>query len=235
LERIQHYLAQGGRALIAFNRFTVYARRPTGLEKLLLNWGVVVGENVVKDLDHSLSAEGLDVMPVELGGHSIMNAVRGLRVVLAMPRSIRARRDARTEDSKVDELLFTGEKTVVMLDPSRNEIDPTQSGPQSLMAVVEKTVPAVQRGSTRIVVVGDSTVWGNNFLTSDANRELGAATVNWLVNQSVLLNGIPPRALHNYKITMTQSQLHTVQLVLLAGMPGAVLLIGLLVWLRRRN
>jgi hypothetical protein len=33
------------------------------------------------------------------------------------------------------------------------------------------------------------------------------STANWLVNQSVLLNGIPPRALKTYKITMTQKQL----------------------------
>jgi hypothetical protein len=84
-------------------------------------------------------------------------------------------------------------------------------------------------------VLGDSTVWGNNFIQSDANRDLGAATVNWLVNQSVLLANIPPRALQNYKVMMTQAQLRSVQLVLLAGMPGAVLLIGLLVWMRRRH
>ena len=75
----------------------------------------------------------------------------------------------------------------------------------------------------------------NNFIQSDANREFGAATVNWLVNQSVLLSGIPPRELRNYKVMMTQSQLRSMQLVLLAGLPGAVLLIGLLVWMRRRH
>jgi len=135
----------------------------------------------------------------------------------------------------VDELLLTGPKSLVMVDIPRNQIDLAQTGSKSLMAVIEKSVPGLQRGSTRIVVLGDSTVWGNNFIQSDANREFGAATVNWLVNQSVLLSGIPPRALRNYKVMMTQSQLRSVQLILVAGLPGTVLLIGLLVWLRRRH
>src|SRR5205085_11473628 len=33
LDRIERYLEQGGRALIAFNRYTVTAQRQTGLEK----------------------------------------------------------------------------------------------------------------------------------------------------------------------------------------------------------
>jgi hypothetical protein len=238
LERIQRYLYQGGRALIAFNyQPLTSARRATGLEELLVQWNVDVGENVVRDPENSISNTGWDVVPVELGGHPIVNAIRNSRVLLYMPRSIRALRSGtgRGEDSKVDELLFTGPKSVVIPDPRRREADPTQSGPKPLMAVVEKSVPALQRGSTRIVVLGDSTVWGNQFIEADANREFAAASANWLVNQSVLLSGIPPRALKTYKITLTQKQLRTVQLVLMAGLPSTVLLFGLLVWWRRRH
>jgi LPXTG-motif cell wall-anchored protein len=34
---------------------------------------------------------------------------------------------------------------------------------------------------------------------------------------------------------MTHAQLRSVQWLLLLGLPGAVLLLGLLVWVRRRN
>jgi len=235
LDRIQGYLEQGGRALIAFNRYSATSRQQTGLEKLLAKWGVEVGENTVIDKENSLSGTGWEIMPVDLGPHAIMNALDGLRVVLSTPRPIRAKLASRAEDFKVDELLLTGPNSFVM-DISRNQIDPAQKmGRKSLMAVIEKSVPGLQRGSTRIVVLGDSTVWGNNFLQSDANRQFGAATANWLVSQSVLLSGIPPRALRNYKVMMTQSQLRSVQLILIAGLPGTVLLIGSLVWLRRRH
>lgn len=231
LERIERYLNQGGRALIAFNQQS--AR--TGLEKLLAKWGVEIGQNRVEDRENSPSTSGYDLVAAELGAHPIMNPIRGGRVLLFMPRSIRAARPpgARGDDSKVDELLFSGPGTQVFV--GRNEIDPTLSRPQPLMAVVEKSVTGLQRGSTRIVVLGDSVLWGNNFIKNDANRQFAASTANWLVNQSVLLSGIPPRALKTYKITMTQNQLRSVQWALLAGMPGGVLFIGLLVWWRRRS
>jgi ABC-2 type transport system permease protein len=234
LERIQRYLQQGGRALIAFNQQTAWSAARTGLEKLLEKWNVQVGQNFVADKENSPSSSAFDVVATELGAHPIMNPIRGGRVLLFMPRSIRALKpgNGRDEDSKVDELLFTGPRSIVYVSP--REIDPTLAGPKPLMAVVEKSVTGLQRGSTRIVVLGDSVLWGNNFIKNDANRDLAAATANWLVNQSVLLNGIPPRALKTYKITMTHKQMRSVQWALIAGLPCGILFIGLLVWLRRR-
>lgn len=236
LEKIQRYLDSGGRALITFDSETVTTGRRTGLEKLLAKWGVEVGDNIVFDRENSVSNTGFDIVPVEYGAHAIVNPLRNSRVLLYKPRSIRAlpSPSGRTDDLKVDELLFTGAKSVV-IDARRRGIDPTQTGSKPLMAVVEKSVPALRRGSTRLVVLGDTTLWGNEFMKADANRDFAALTANWLVNQSALLNDIPRRALHSYKLTMTQAQLRSVQFILLLVMPGAVLLLGFFVWLRRRH
>jgi ABC-type uncharacterized transport system involved in gliding motility auxiliary subunit len=237
LEKIDHYLNQGGRALITFDSASVQTGRRTGLEKLLEKWGVEVGDNIVFDRENSISNTGADVVPVDLGAHPIVNPLRNSRLLLYQPRSIRSRRlpSARTDNLKVDELLFTGPKTVV-LDARHRGVDPTQSGPKPLMAVVEKTVPGVQRGSTRLIVLGDTTVWSNQFISgADGNREFANLTANWLVNQSILLSDIPRQAIHSYKLQMTHAQLRTVQGILVAAMPGAPLLLGLLVWLRRRH
>jgi hypothetical protein len=104
------------------------------------------------------------------------------------------------------------------------------------MVAVEKSVPALQRGSTRLVVIGDSTLWANQWIENvGANANLAAFAANWLVSQNVLLSDIPPRPIHSYSLTMTHAQLRSVQLILLAGFPGALLLIGLIVWWRRRH
>ena len=234
LDKIQRYLDQGGRALITFNSDTVGRRN--GLEKLLAKWGVDVGDNVVVDKENAISNTRADIVPVNLGAHQIVNPLRNSRVLLFQPRSIRALPPAsgRTDDLKVDELLFTGPKTVV-LDARRRGIDPAQSGSKSLMVAVEKSVTGLQRGSTRLVVLGDATVWGNQFIEVDGNRDFAALTANWLVNQSVLLNDIPRRAIHSYKLTMTHAQIRSVQLILLLALPGAMLLLGGIVWLRRRH
>ena len=49
------------------------------------------------------------------------------------------------------------------------------------------------------------------------------------------MQGLGPRPIKEFRLTMTKSQLHTVQWILLAAMPGTVLLLGGLVWLRRRT
>jgi ABC-type uncharacterized transport system involved in gliding motility auxiliary subunit len=233
LDNIQRYLEQGGRLLIAFASGTARGR-PTGLEQLLRKWGVEVGDNTVLDPPHS-TGSGYDVFPVELGKHPIVNALQNSQVQLYMPRSVRALRPAaRADEVKVDELLFTGPATVVFT--TGRTPDPTQRGPKSLMAVVEKSVPGgIQRGSTRIVVIGDSTLWNNQLLYSAGNNNLAAFAANWLVSQNVLLTEIPPRAIRNYRLTMTHTQLRSVQLILMAALPGVVLLIGLLVGWRRRH
>jgi hypothetical protein len=217
--------------IVAFNSETVRVHRPTGLERLLARWGVDVGENVVLDLKHSFSG-GRDVVPVDLGKHPVVNPLAKSRVQLVMPRSIRALRPAaRSDETKVEELLFTSPEAIVT-DLRTKE---RAAKPQSLMVVVEKGVPALQRGSTRIVVIGDSIVWGNKGIEALANKEFAASAANWLVSQNILLAEIPPRAIRNYRVTMTRTQLRSVQAILLAGMPAAVLLIGVLVWARRRN
>jgi hypothetical protein len=50
-----------------------------------------------------------------------------------------------------------------------------------------------------------------------------------------LLGGIMPRPVKEYRLSMTQAQRSTVRWILLAGIPGGVLLFGLVVWSRRRR
>ena len=237
LEKIQRHLDQGGRALINFNRNTVSPARRTGLERLLAKWGVEVGDNAIYDRENSISSSGLDLVPANYGGHPIVNPLANTRIILSMPRSIRAAKanGGRNEELKVTELLFTGPRSVVEVNTRTHETDPSLTGSHPLMAVVEKSVPALQRGATRMVVLGDSSLWSNGLIEVDANRDFAAFAANWLVNQQVLLNDIPRRAIRHYQLNLTRSQLRSVQLVLLLGLPGGVLLLGTLVWLRRRH
>ncbi|HMJ91975.1 MAG TPA: LPXTG cell wall anchor domain-containing protein, partial [Candidatus Acidoferrum sp.] len=92
-----------------------------------------------------------------------------------------------------------------------------------------------ERGSTRIVALGDSTFWANTLIESDANREFAASTVNWLVQQGLLLGEIPRQQIRTYKLTITNVEMRNSRWLLLAGMPGAVMLIGVFVWMRRRK
>ena len=73
------------------------------------------------------------------------------------------------------------------------------------------------------------------MIDSAANRDFAGFAVNWLLDRPQLVEGIGARPVNEYRLVMTNSQLQSAQWVLLGGMPGAVLLLGGMVWFRRRR
>ena len=243
LDKLRRYLDQGGRMLVLFNWYSV--DKPTGLEKLLAQYDVEAGGNLVVDFGESHDLQrGLGVVPTNLGSHAIVSRLQNSQVYLTRPRTIHKSKtpSTRSGSTKVDELLFTGPNSLVVTDIRKGvaQMNPNldQRGSVPLMVAVERgAVPGVsaERGATRLVVIGDSFFLQNDGIESVANRDFGGQVVNWLVDQGVLLSGLAPRPVKSYRITMTQNQLAATRLILLAGFPGAVLLLGALVWWRRRS
>ena len=75
----------------------------------------------------------------------------------------------------------------------------------------------------------------NAHLGASGNEEFARSAVNWLLDQTHLLQGVGPQSVNEYRLVMTQAQLYSVRWLFLAGMPGAILLVGGLVWFRRRH
>jgi hypothetical protein len=85
-----------------------------------------------------------------------------------------------------------------------------------------------------MIVVGESIFLANTLIGWEANRDFGSLAVNWLVDRSQLLQ-VGPRPFNEYRITLTPSQMRAIRWLLLVVFPGSVMLIGLLVWVRRRT
>ena len=74
LERLNTYLARGGRVLALFPYLDV--KRPqTGLEGLLANWNIEVGQNVVQDRANSKANGDPVVVATKFGLHPITRAL----------------------------------------------------------------------------------------------------------------------------------------------------------------
>jgi hypothetical protein len=85
-----------------------------------------------------------------------------------------------------------------------------------------------------MVVVGESFFLGNETIVKAANWEFASLAVNWLLDRPEHLTGIAPRPIKEYEIALTRTQMRRVMWILLGLLPGAVLGLGLLVWMRRR-
>jgi ABC-2 type transport system permease protein len=241
LEKIERYLKQGGRLFALFNYESL--DKPTGLEKLLVNWGVVVGNNVV--MDKANSESGPDIVLSRFGSHPMVKNLNDNKTILMIfPRSVtKLEGAAATADApQVERLVFTGEKARVVTDIRWPDFVPRPNvadyvGPVPLAVAVEKgSLKGVKdRGSTRIVVCGDSRFLANSLIDFHSNHDFASHAINWLLARNDLLVPLAPRPVKEYRLNMTDSQRTATGWLLLAGMPGGVLLLGSMVWLRRRS
>ncbi len=235
LEKIEQYLDQGGHLLVLFNFLSLdrdTRREKTGLDKVLAKWGVQVDANVIQDPENYVRDLNNLVVQDFNRQHPIVNPLVESRLCLYRPRSVGklTSRPQAADAPRVDELAFTGSKAYAA--------DPRQPHRFPLIAAVQKgDIKGVltERGSTRIVVVGDSIFLANGPIDSVANRDFAGQAVNWLLNRTQLLRGLGPRPVVEYKLVMTRAQMQNARWILLAAMPGGVLLLGGLVWLRRRS
>jgi hypothetical protein len=106
----------------------------------------------------------------------------------------------------------------------------------TLIAAVEQGV-INGLGGTRIVVAGDSDFLDDEMIDrSSANHYFASQTLDWLLQRpEALVGSVAGRRIQEWVLYMTQSQMTQLRWLFLAGMPGAVLILGGLVWLRRRS
>jgi hypothetical protein len=234
VEKIRQYLDQGGRLLVllnsaAFEKETGQDR--TGLVKVLAAWGIETGNGIIQDPDNTI--RGWDIVVTEFDRqHPLVNPLLQSGLYMVQPRRVgaAASKNQAADAPKVDALAFTGPKAVTG--------KPGESGRLSVMVAGEKgAVRGVvsERGSARIVVVGDSTFLANGWIDSAANRDFAGYAVNWLLDRTQLLQGMSPKPINEYRMVMTHTQLKAAEWILLGAIPGGVLLLGAIVWLRRRG
>jgi hypothetical protein len=248
VDKIDKFLNRGGRMLVLFNMSTVLIE--TRLESLLGTWGVAVGQNAVMDSPPANStperqaAYGfLIATNYPSPSHAITRHLLKSRLQLVFPRSILKKNPGRqdADAARVDELVASSSDGIATTTFDKNTPVPPPAPERGhaipVIAAVEKGSIqglSTDRGVTRIVVSGDSLFLGNTLLDAVENRDFAVLTLNWLLDRSKLMGGIGPRPVKEFNVLMTPVQMFTVRWILLAGLPGAVLGLGFLIWFRHR-
>ncbi|RMH21021.1 MAG: hypothetical protein D6696_06720 [Acidobacteria bacterium] len=86
----------------------------------------------------------------------------------------------------------------------------------------------------RLVVYGDYDFASDAQVINGANAALLLNTLNWLIEREQLL-AIPPRQPEQARLLLSQSELYSLYVLTLLLMPGAAIVAGILVYLRRRR
>jgi hypothetical protein len=230
LQKLDQYLAQGGRLFLLFNYSSL--KRATGLEPILQRWGVNAVAAIAQDAKNTVT--GQDVVVRRFGEHPVVGSLGQFSLQMVLPRPIEKidLPNAAANAPQITELAFTGPGTTLAND--RSEAPRSYS---LAVAVEQKPVAGVAspRGNARLIVLGDSIFLGNYYLEGAGNRDFLNSAVNWLLDRPQLLDGIGPRPVTEFRLMLTKHQQLQLRWLLLGALPGGVLFLGWLVWLVRRQ
>jgi len=235
LDKISQYLDQGGRLFALFDNRSV--EHNLGLENVLAKWKVRVTHSSVLDPDYAQAQDkqGLAFGVAALALHPITKPILGQQIEIVLPRPIeriKTSNQSGADETQVTELAFSSTNSVIAGNPNG------ERGPRSLMVAVEKGVPkgvVTERGATRMLITGDSYFLDNQIIDFQVNQYFADAAVNWLLERTVFLEGLGPRPVSEYQLLLNPGQINAVKGILLGAIPGGILLLGGLVWLRRRK
>ena len=236
LAALDDYLKKGGRVLMLLE-----PRRETGLESFLANYGVKVDDVLV--ISPLLGMINVTALGSDYSRHPITAKLDGINTSFPYARSVR-RLEQRTPGAdrpEVTELvrtpeLFWGEANY---DGKQFTFDPNVDvpGPVSLAVAVESRKPGGVEtiDATRLVVIGNVNFVDNqNIRNNEGNPDLALNALNWLLARDQML-AVGPKTPQEFRLDMSVQETRAVGLLTLVGLPLAVGILGVTVWLRRRR
>ena len=239
IKKIEQYLDEGGKLFAMFNSFV--AEADSGMETLLATkWNIVVTPYVVIDPANAVNsvkiAPGRDVTIASFSQHPATKGLLNYQLNLLAPRLLAEKRsrDNTASDSLIISPLFQTEPTARLVG---NPSVAAQSFVLA-MAVEKKPVPGVitARGNARMVIVGDSFFLANEHMKKfSAKRDFAYYAINWLLDRPQFTEGIGPKPFTEFRVVLTEQQMANLRWLLLAAIPAGILLLGGLVWWRRRK
>jgi hypothetical protein len=211
--------------------------RGSGLEPILEDWGVSVGNNRVA----GTGLAGREILVMDFGDHGATRGLRNMAVSFYGPYEVRVRSEGSQADRlRASPIALTAANSWVETNPAEDPPRFTEKedppGPAPVAVAVERGIPAgikVSLPPTRLVVVGDADFVANGALVG-GNEDFFMGALNWLLEREYLAT-VSPRAPDEIQVEMGTDQRSRLFLWVVAGLPGAALLLAGWVALARRR
>ncbi len=222
---------------------------PHGLENLLFDWGIIVQDNLIIDLDPSSITETNDMrlwrFSRDPASHITDNLINNdMSLIVGPARTVSDDLGRSLDDGlRVKKLIATSASAWGETSYRIRNVLPAYTPGQDLkgelgvMVISERLKPAnlplSVRGG-RLAVIGTADLVTNDRIITVGNLNLFLATVNWAVDRDTQLN-IPVRPIERFQLALSAEELVRLRLGLLLGVPGLVAALGFVVYLTRRN
>jgi ABC-type uncharacterized transport system involved in gliding motility auxiliary subunit len=249
VESLRKYLNKGGSLLVFLEPFV-----DGGLKDFLKDYGIITtGDIVVDKMSRVMGGDYLIPMVANYGVHEITKNFR-LTSFFPMARSVEVAPE-RKGGITLTNLAFTSTESWAETDRAALEQgkvafdERDRRGPISL-AVIAELEPAIEKarekgeggkedphkiaGKGKMVVFGDVHFATNKFITVSGNNDFITNTLNYLVGREDLISiKKKPKPMDTLMLSREQGLVLFVIPVVIV--PLFVLLLGLLVWYRRRS
>jgi hypothetical protein len=219
---------------------------PTGLEELAAAYGVQIDADVVVELDEQrlLSPSPFEhFLVVSFGDQKMMKALNALGAPVAfnLARSLSTKEGSEAEAVLKSSDKGYGETGLAQL-TAGDDLKPGEGdvrGPVNLGVLVDTKADkkeGEEKPGGRLLILGDSDWLNPRYLAQPelANIDLLSSVTGYLAAREALV-AIAPRKVDSNAIVITEEGLNAVFLRVVVLLPLAVLVLGVGVWLQRKQ
>lgn len=215
----------------------------TGLESVVAQYGVQVGNNLVIDAGRNIQNDVSAPAVTEYAAHPITKDLLSTIAFFPLVRSV----ELRNPPPQVNglELFKSSSDSWAENNVKANMLvkkDPQDAvGPLSLAVALSIDTSSgtkvgaenIQKDQARLVVFGNATFASNGFARLLGNGDLLLNSIAWLAEQDDLIS-IRAKATRDTKLELTNQQNQWVFYISVVGMPLLMLMLGAFVWWKRR-
>lgn len=237
---IRDYIAKGGNLL-----WIVEPGEQNGLAKLASDLGIEFQKGTI--VDPTTQILGISdpsfAIVAEYPGHPIIG---GFSYLTLFPRACGIKQSSTENKSGWDVARFLNSApgSWVETGPLKGSLSFQQGkdikGPVSLGLALSRELKKAKSGQhgkqteQRIVILCDGDFLSNAYLGNQGNQKLGENILNWISHDDTFID-IPAKKATDKEINLSQAGAITISLIFLIFLPLALLIAGVLIWLKRRK
>lgn len=243
---IADYLQRGGRAMFLLGAASANGANGAAARPLLQYLSQTLDVKMTPDIVVDASGVGRlfgasELMPIvyTYDSHPITDPMRHMATMFPDARTVQPG-DAKNAAATVEPLLETSPQSFAATDFSGGEVrvNPATAlrGPLTLgvAGTMSALGPDHKPATARFVVYGSPDIAANAILPFNGNQDLMMNSMNWLAAQESFIS-IRPQQTSNTPLNLTAAQMDWIFWSVLVILPIIIILIGGLVWWRRRS